>query len=186
MPSHFQRRSDSLVGLNFNENGQSESSFSTILPTQTTQTISLPYPEAPKSNFLPLDHPQLTCLNSIAQTRHNLSEHHVITCNCPNLAQSLSVDVAKSQLYDDPHNMHMKLIKLHTTHTNLKIDLQKIINQLDGIPTFHPPHQLTLRKWFRKSRTVIFASLSGLILTIIAAIMIYIVVKLQNVLYIFG
>ena len=184
--SHFQRRSDSLVGLNFNENGQSETSFSTLVPTPTTYNLNLPYPEAPKSNFLPLDHPQLICLNSITQTRHNLSEHQVVTCNCPNLAQSLSVDVAKSQLYDDPHNMHMKLIKLHTTHSNLKIDLAKIIEQLDEIPTFHPPHQQSIRTWFRKSRVALFASFSGLVITIIAAIMIYIVVKLQNVLYIFG
>ena len=184
--SHFQRRSDSLVGLNFNENHQSESSFSTLVPLQQIQTPKVPYPDAPKPNFLPLDHPQLVCLNSITQTRHNLSEHHVITCNCPNLAQSLSVDVAKSQLYDDPHNMHMKLIKLHTTHSNLKIDLEKIINQLEEIPTFHPPHQQSIRTWFRKTKTTIFASISGLILAIIAAIMIYIVVKLQNVLYIFG
>ena len=82
--------------------------------------------------------------------------------------------------------MLMKLIKLHTRHSNLKIDLAKIIEQLDEIPTFHPPHQQSIRTWFRKSRVALFASFSGLVITIIAAIMIYIVGKLQNVLYIFG
>ena len=187
--SHFERRQDNLLNpytepIVQSETNQSETSFSTIY--QYTEPIVSPPSEAPKPNFLSLDNPQIICLNSISQSRYNLSKDHVIICNDPLLAQNLACDIAKSQLYDDPHMMHKRLIRMHSAHQNLKVDLEKIIHELDQLPTFQSPQQRKLRNWFRKSRPMFLGSFAGLLLTVTTAIMIYMVVKMKLILHIFG
>lgn len=177
--SHFERRQDSLITPDQSNN--SETSFSTIV-----EYASVPLPKTPNPSFLPLDHPQIICLNSVSQSRYNIGKDHVIICNDPILAQNLACDIAKSQLYDDPHTMHKRLIKMHNAHLNLKVDLGKIINDLEKLPTFHTPKQNKLRAWIRKSQVMFLGTFAGLLLTVITAIMIYIVIKLKLVLKIFG
>ena len=181
--SHFERRTDHLLNPYTEPNTESETSFSTIAQYETN---IIPNPEAPKPNFLPLDNPQIVCLNSISQSRYNLSNDHVIICNDPILAQNLACDIAKSQLYDDPHMMHKRLIQMHSAHQNLKVDLEKIISDLNQLPTFHSPQQRQLRTWLRKSRPMLLGTFAGLLLTVITAIMIFMVVKMKLILHIFG
>ena len=190
--SHFQRRNDQLINPYTELTTQSETSFSTLNQYTEPDTLSntlpitLPDPEAPKPNFLPLDNPQIVCLNSIAQSRYNLGNDHVIICNNPLLAQNLACDIAKSQLYDDPHMMHQRLIQMHNAHQNLKVDLEKIIHDLDQLPSFHTPQQRKLRTWLRKSRPMFLGTFAGLLLTVTTTIMIYMVVKMKVILHIFG
>ena len=180
--SHFERRShEGILSQKFDDLEQSESSFSTILAINEPS-----YAEPPQSSFLPHDHPQILCLNSITQSKYNLSPHQTVTCNDPLLAQNLAVDIAKAQLFDDPEMMHQKLIKLHTVHTNLQCDLERIVANLSTIPTFHTRRRRVIQTWFRKSRPMIFGSLAGLILCLTCATMLYIVVKLKLLLHLFG
>ena len=182
--SHFERGSRSNEGTlspKIDDHEISESSFSTILPI-----IEPTYVEPPQPNLLPPHHPQILCLNSIAQSKYDITPHQIVACNCPVLAQNLAVDIAKAQLFDDPESMHRKLIKLHDVHTNLQIDLNKIISNLSTIPTFHTRRQRVIQNWFRQSRTMIFGSLAGLLLTIICITMLYIIVKLRLLLNLFG
>ena len=159
----------------------SESSFSAIVPFNEPS-----YATPPPPDFLTPDHPQILCLNSIAQSKYDLESHQIITSNCPLLAQNVAVDLAKAQLFSDPELMHKRLIKLHNVQTNLKIDLQKIITDLEQIPTFHSYRHRSLREWFRKSRIMIFGIFLGLLLSILTSVMMYIVIKLRLILRIFG
>ena len=179
--SNFERRQESILTPFTDQTNHSGTSFSTIV-----DYASVPLSQTPQPNFLSLDHPQIICLNSISQGRYNLSKDHVIVCSDPILAQNVACDIAKSQLYDDPHMMHRRLIQMHNAHQNLKADLEKIINDLNQLPTFHTPEQNKLRLWFRKSRPMFLGILAGLLLTVITSIMIYIVIKLKTVLKIFG
>ena len=96
------------------------------------------------------------------------------------------MDIAKAHLFDDSESMHKKLIKLHTVHTNLQIDLAKIVDNLSTIPTFQTGRRRVILTWFRKSRPMIFGSLAGLLLCLTCATMLFIVIKLKLLLRLFG
>ena len=180
--SNFERRQNITINTLLEHPEPSTTSFSTLIPDNDPSYDEPPlYPP-----LLPPNNSLMVCLNSIAQSRYGISTSDMIACTCPTLAQNVAIDIAKAQLYDDPEIMHKQLIKLHNVHTNLQIDLLKIANNLSKIPTFHPKRHNSLRVWFRKSRTMIFGSISGLLLSLITVTMIYVVVKLRLILNIFG